>query len=139
MVTFLIVLDHMAKSKTLSASLGEHECKTSLAAVGDALYVIGGKWKLRIIIALSKGHTRFNDLQRTIEGISARVLSNELKDLEQNGFVTRTVHTGTPVVVEYTLTRYSDTLHDVLTALAAWGANHRQMLKKRGKKAVTSA
>jgi predicted transcriptional regulator len=62
-------------------------CSENLSAVEDAIYVIGGKWKLKIIIVLQdKGNIRFNDLQRNIPGISARVLSNELKDLELNGF-----------------------------------------------------
>ncbi|MCF6404575.1 helix-turn-helix transcriptional regulator [Chitinophaga filiformis] len=116
--------------------LGSKECSAALTAVGDALYVIGGKWKLRIIIALSEGFTRFNELQRRVEGISARVLSNELKDLELNGFLVRTVQAGSPVVVEYKLTDYSDTLADVLNALRAWGTMHRANIKTRMKEAT---
>ena len=108
------------------------KCNVKLNAVGDALYVIGGKWKLRIIIALSEGHRRFNEIQRTIEGISAKMLSNELKDLEINGFVKRTVHTGTPVVVEYEPTDYTHTLNAVLTSLADWGIMHREKLRREG-------
>src|SRR5260370_41827090 len=93
------------------------ECSSSLTAVGDALYAIGGKWKLRVIIALREGNKRFNELQRAITGISARVLSHELKELEMNGFVKRNVYTQIPVTVEYELTEYSDTLKDVLQAL----------------------
>lgn len=104
------------------------QCSNHLRAVGDALYVIGGKWKLRVIIALGHGHKRFNELQRAIEGISARVLSNELKELELNGFITRTVHTRTPVVVEYELTPYSATLKNVMSALAEWGYQHREKI-----------
>ena len=63
------------------------ECVSAVNAIDDALYVIGGKWKLRVIAALMEEDKRFNDLQRTVTGISARVLSNELKDLELNGFV----------------------------------------------------
>jgi DNA-binding HxlR family transcriptional regulator len=97
--------------------------------VGDALYVIGGKWKLRIIIALNEGNTRFNELQRAIPGISAKVLSNELKDMELSGFVTRTVDTGTPIVVTYQATEYTHTLRNVLEALSDWGAMHREKLR----------
>lgn len=106
------------------------QCTARLAAVGDALYAIGGKWKLRIIIALADGNLRFNELQRLVEGISAKVLSAELKELELNGFVKRNVDIGTPVVVEYELTEYSDTLHTVLDALSAWGAMHREKIKQ---------
>jgi DNA-binding HxlR family transcriptional regulator len=112
------------------------QCTASLGAVGDALYAIGGKWKLRIIIALSEGNKRFNELQRTVEGISAKVLSTELKELEMNGFIKRTVFTGTPVVVEYELTEYSNTLQDVMQSLSAWGAMHRETIKKGYKEAM---
>jgi DNA-binding HxlR family transcriptional regulator len=101
------------------------ECNTALLNLGDALYAIGGKWKLRVIIALREGTRRFNELQRTIPGISAKVLSNELKELELNGFVKRIVHTGTPVIVEYEITEYSETLNTVLQSLSDWGALHR--------------
>ncbi|PJJ84883.1 winged helix-turn-helix transcriptional regulator [Mucilaginibacter auburnensis] len=109
--------------------LTAQECTKRLTAVGDALYAIGGKWKLRVIIALREGNSRFNEIQRAIDGISAKVLASELKDLELNGFIKRTVHTGTPVIVEYELTPYADTLNDVLTALFAWGAAHREHIK----------
>jgi DNA-binding HxlR family transcriptional regulator len=107
-------------------------CTRSLSAIEDALYVIGGKWKLKIIIALrEKDGMRFNELQRTVTGISARVLSNELKELEMNGFLKRKVYTQTPVVVEYELTGYSDTLNEVLHALVNWGFAHRQKIRSK--------
>ena len=108
----------------------EGACTKSLIAVGDALYAIGGKWKLRIIIALSGGNKRFNELQRTVTGISARVLSHELKELELNGFVKRNVYNQTPVIVEYELTDYSDTLRNVLEALSEWGTMHREKIRQ---------
>lgn len=109
-------------------------CAEKLQAVGDSLYVIGGKWKLRVIVALSQGHRRFNDLQRTITGISGKVLSGELKELELNGFVLRRVQSDTiPVTVEYELTPYSQTLKDVVYALIKWGVLHREKIKSDGK------
>jgi DNA-binding HxlR family transcriptional regulator len=113
----------------------DKDCSASLAAIEDTLYVIGGKWKLKVIIALTEeGNMRFNELQRTITGISARVLSNELKELEMNGFVTRKVYTGTPVVIEYGLTAYSNTLHNVLQTMIDWGLMHRNKIKSEAKK-----
>lgn len=106
------------------------ECSGLLTSIGDALYVIGGKWKLRVIVALREDNKRFNEIQRTVHGISARVLSSELKELELNGFVKRIVHTQTPVVVEYQLTDYADTLGNVLLSLAEWGTMHRLKLRK---------
>lgn len=107
-------------------------CTESLSSVEDAIYVIGGKWKLKIIIVLQEvGNIRFNELQRTIKGISARVLSNELKDLELNGFVKRVVHADqTPIVVEYISTDYSRTLKSVIMALSEWGRSHKQNIRE---------
>lgn len=120
----------MAKNTCKEVITSETVCKQTLGSIADALYAIGGKWKLRIIVALKDGAKRFNELQRLIEGISAKVLSAELKDLELNGFVQRKVFTGMPVVVEYELTDYSETLGDVLHALSEWGAMHRETVKK---------
>jgi DNA-binding HxlR family transcriptional regulator len=115
-------------------SHSEVACKSRLSAIADALYAIGGKWKLRIIVALLDGNRRFNELQRLIDGISAKVLSAELKELELNGFVKRNVFTGTPVVVEYELSEYSETLQEVLDSLSRWGIMHRENVKKSMKK-----
>ena len=119
------MINCFSEGKEVSAK----ECTRSLAAVGDAMYAIGGKWKLRIIIALRDGTKRFNELQRTIPGISAKVLSNELKELELNGFVKRSVSTQMAIVVEYEITAYSETLGDVLQALREWGMMHREKIK----------
>ena len=120
----------MAKSKTNFAPPTHAQCKATLNSIADALFVIGGKWKLRIIVALKEDNRRFNELQRVIDGISAKVLSYELKELELNGFVKRTVFTSTPVVVEYELTDYADTLDDILKTLSEWGAMHKENVKK---------
>ena len=130
----------MAKLKTSEELPSEAQCKATLNSVADALYVIGGKWKLRIIVALKDGNKRFNEMQRLIEGISAKVLSTELKELELNGFVRRNVFTTTPVVIEYELTDYAETLDSVLHSLSEWGAMHRETVKKsmRKKKPVAA-
>jgi DNA-binding HxlR family transcriptional regulator len=120
----------MATLKIIKEPPSATECKATLNSIADALYVIGGKWKLRIIIALKDGNKRFNELHRVIERISAKVLSSELKDLELNGFVSRKVFTGTPVIVEYELSEYAETLNEVLQALSQWGAMHRQSVRK---------
>jgi len=100
-----------------------------LSATEDALYVIGGKWTLRVMIAILSGQTRFNELQRILNGISARVLSGELKDLEINGLVKRVVHADKkPVVVEYVPTEYSKTLKGIIAGLAEWGVQHKKKI-----------
>jgi len=109
-------------------------CNAALNAVRDSLYVIGGKWKLPIIITLMDGPMRFRELQRSLEGITPKVLSKELKELELNAFVHRTVYPTTPVTVEYQLTEYSKTLKEVLRTLKEWGEQHRNHLMTESKK-----
>jgi DNA-binding HxlR family transcriptional regulator len=124
----------MAKLKPDHHIQSQEQCKANLKSIGDALYAIGGKWKLRVIVALNSGNKRFNELQRLVEGISAKVLSAELKELELNGFIHRNVFTGTPIVVEYELTEYAGTLSGVLQSLGEWGTMHRETVKKSMKK-----
>lgn len=106
------------------------ECNIVLTAVGDAMYAIGGKWKLRIVISIARGNKRFSELQRQIAGISGRVLSSELKDLEANGIVIKKVSVGYPVLIEYELTPYSQTLEKVVESLVEWGKQHKEKIKR---------
>jgi len=81
------------------------------------------------MIAILSGHTRFNELQRTVKGISARVLSSELKKLEINHLVERTVLADQkPVIVNYVPTVYSKSLKGVISALAEWGIKHKKKI-----------
>lgn len=109
----------------------KEECSKSLLPVQDALYVLSGKWKLPIIVALRFGHKRFKELHREIEGITAKMLSKELKELEMNDLVKRTVYDTMPVSVEYELTTYGESLDKVISALREWGLQHRKRLTGR--------
>jgi len=106
----------------------DKECSGNLNAIGDALYAIGGKWKLRLIVALMEGSRRFNEIQRTVVGISAKVLSKELKELEMNGFIRKIEHKGSLVTTSYELTSYSHSLNPVIEALNRWGRQHRKKI-----------
>jgi len=112
----------------MEQELTKEECTRSLLPIKDALDVINGKWKLHIIASLIHGDKRFKDLQRDIFGITAKMLSQELKSLEQHELVTRTVYDSTPVIVEYALTPYGQTLQKVLNALREWGTEHRKRI-----------
>ncbi|WP_246484952.1 winged helix-turn-helix transcriptional regulator [Chitinophaga qingshengii] len=108
---------------------GDHkDCLGVIMPVRDALDVINGKWKLPIIIAISRGHKRFRDIERNIPKITSKVLSKELKDLEAHKLVKRSVFDSQPVTVEYTLTPYAATLNPVIDALFAWGTQHRKTI-----------
>ncbi|RZK68816.1 MAG: transcriptional regulator [Pedobacter sp.] len=110
------------------------ECNKVLMAVSDALYAVGGKWKLMIIIAMARGNKRFTEIQRQVVGISARVLSSELKELEANGFIIKKVTNGYPVSIDYELLPYSQTLEEVVGAMTRWGIQHREKIKSEGRK-----
>ncbi|HEY4290529.1 MAG TPA: helix-turn-helix domain-containing protein [Puia sp.] len=112
-----------------SVTPSKEECTRAIAAIRDTLYVLGGKWKLPIISALIEGPLRFKELQKALEDITPKILSKELKELELNEFVTRTVYATSPVTVEYELTAYSHSLEKVLVELRDWGFQHRKRIK----------
>lgn len=93
--------------------------------VQDTLFVISGKWKLPIMLAIRQGSRRFREIQRNVPPISTRVLSRELKDLEQNKLVIRTVDELQPGGVEYTVSSYCKSLAPVIEEMIKWGQNHR--------------
>ncbi|AYL96562.1 winged helix-turn-helix transcriptional regulator [Mucilaginibacter celer] len=105
-------------------------CKASVTAVRDTLYVLNGKWKLPMLVSLINGPKRFKELQRELEDITPKVLSKELRELELNGFVTRTVYDTTPVTVIYARTEYANSLSKVIGELRDWGIQHREHIKK---------
>jgi DNA-binding HxlR family transcriptional regulator len=111
--------------------LSSPECKSQMMPVQDALDVLHGKWKLLILLSLSDGPMRFKEIQRQVEGITAKMLSKELKDLEINELVQRTVYDTIPVAVEYTRTVYGNSLKKVIDELHAWGVQHRKRVMRR--------
>ena len=112
--------------KTSKLEYSEVKCTNRLSATKDALYVLGGRWTIRVMIAILGGHTRFNEIQRTIHSISAKMLAAELKKLEVNHLIERKVFADqTPVLVPYIPTEYSQSLKDIINALAQWGTQHK--------------
>ena len=103
-------------------------CMGMLQPVTDALYVLSGKWKLPILISLSFGNKRFGEMAKEIPKITDRMLSKELRELETNQMITRTVYDSVPVVVEYSLTEYGTSLDDVIRELHKWGTQHRKRI-----------
>lgn len=100
-------------------------------AINDTLNVINGKWKLPIIGALLFKKRRFTEIQRNIPKITARMLSKELKELELNGVITRTVYDTTPVSVEYELSNSGKSIGEVLDKMIEWGLEHRKAVIKK--------
>lgn len=102
-------------------------CQKAKLAIRDTLDVVGGKWKLVLIAVLRSGKKGFNELSREA-GISPRILSKELQELEMNGLISRNVRDTKPVTVEYALTPYSKGLDEVLGAMEKWGQLHRKKI-----------
>lgn len=101
-----------------------------IQALQDAIYVIGGKWKLPIINSICNGNRRFREIERSIPGITTRMLSRELKEMELNNLITRTVHTDIPVLIEYESTDYCKTFGPVILTMIEWGMEHRKHIRK---------
>ncbi len=121
----------MATSKQKEPAVPTHtstECTKYVLPVRDTLDILSGKWKLPIIGALLNGKKRFKEMEREIPRITARMLSKELKELEINQLVKRTVYDTTPVTVEYELTPYGNSLKEVIEVLARWGVKHRSLI-----------
>lgn len=104
-------------------------CTEKTLALRDAIELLSGKWKFCILQNLSYGTMRFKDLQETVVGITPKVLSKELQELEQNLLITRTVNNTKPVTVSYALTKHADETQPVINALIEFGAKHRKQIK----------
>ena len=94
-------------------------------AVGDVLARVGDKWSILVVSRLGEGSLRFNELRRSIGGISQRMLTLTLRGLERDGLVTRTVFPTIPPRVDYALTDLGQTLITMLQGLGAWAIEHR--------------
>lgn len=104
----------------------EAMCQHKLMVTRDALEVIQGKWRLPIVLALTFGVKRFGEIQRDIADISPKMLSQELKALEENKIITRTVYDTMPVTVEYSLTPLGASMKKMLDELLNWGSHFRK-------------
>lgn len=107
------------------------DCLREMLPIRDALDVISGKWKMMILVSIMHGYHRFREIERSIPRITSKVLAKELKDLEENKLIKRTVYDTSPVTVEYTVTEYSRTLNKLINELHAWGLNHRKKIMGR--------
>ncbi|HUP12657.1 MAG TPA: helix-turn-helix domain-containing protein, partial [Niastella sp.] len=106
----------------------QHKCMGMILPVSDAINILSGKWKLPIIISLQFGNKRFSEIAKDIPKITDRMLSKELRDLEMNKLIKRTVYDTIPVVVEYSLTEYGESLDDLIHELYKWGTKHRKKI-----------
>lgn len=94
--------------------------------VETTLMIIGNKWKVLILRDLMNGTMRFGELRKSVGGVSQKVLTAQLRDMESRGLVSRTVYAEVPPRVEYTLTESGRSLKPVLDALQIWGEEYQK-------------
>jgi DNA-binding HxlR family transcriptional regulator len=99
--------------------------------VEATLDVIGGKWKVVILFWLKDRTLRFGELRRKIPGVSERMLTQQLRELEEHGIVHREVYPEVPPKVEYSLTDYGRTLRPITDLMCEWGKKHMRRAARR--------
>jgi DNA-binding HxlR family transcriptional regulator len=123
----------MAANKMIAAERCEQTIEAyneRILALKDAIELVSGKWKFCILLNLHHyGTMRFKDLQQTSVGITPKVLSKELQELEENLLVTRTVNNTKPVTVSYALTQHAIEIQPVINTLIGFGLKHRTKIK----------
>ncbi|MFD2287269.1 transcriptional regulator [Pedobacter petrophilus] len=110
----------------------QQDRKKEMMAVHDAMDVLNGKWKINIISSICYyNKRRFSDILNDVTGISNKMLSKELKELEVNKLVARTVLNTHPVTIQYELTEHGKTLKTIINNLTDWGIQHRKEVTGR--------
>ena len=98
--------------------------------VATTVALIGNKWKLLIIRNLLVRSWRFNELHKSLDGISQKVLTENLRQMEADGIITRTVYPEVPPRVEYALSELGESMRPILDSMQAWGNNYKASLEK---------
>jgi DNA-binding HxlR family transcriptional regulator len=104
------------------------DCSHKVLAIADTMEILSGKWKMSIVACLCYQPMRYSELLKEVHGISGKVLSRELKDLEMNELIERTVLNQAPIAVEYSITEYGKSLRQLTNTIADWGLSHRQRI-----------
>jgi DNA-binding HxlR family transcriptional regulator len=115
----------------MSQTIINATCPFKLMASRDALEVIQGKWRIPIIISLTYGNKRFGEIKKEILNISPKILSQELKALEMNKIISRTLYDSMPVTVEYALTPLGRSMEPLLEEVLKWGIHFRKEVTEK--------
>lgn len=116
--------------KTIQINAVNTSVKESLTSIREALDVLGGKWKIPIMVSLASGSKRFKEIQSHVVGITSKVLSHELKELERNNLVIRSIDKDTAIIY-YAVTVKYKSLEKVIKELKDWGDYHRSNIFQR--------
>ncbi len=96
--------------------------------VATTVQIIGNKWKLLIMRNLLSRSWRFNELRKSLDGVSQKVLTDSLRQLESDGIILRTVYPEVPPRVEYSLTELGESMRPILSAMENWGKSYKDTL-----------
>lgn len=96
--------------------------------VATTVQLVGSKWKLLILRNLLQRPWRFNELKKSLDGISQKVLTDSLRSMESDGLITRTVYPEVPPRVEYALSELGESMRPVIKAMEAWGLDYKQKI-----------
>ncbi|MER6079040.1 helix-turn-helix domain-containing protein [Streptomyces sp. NPDC001833] len=107
-----------------------------MAFIRQVLDRVGDKWSLLVVAVVESGPLRYTDLQRQIPGISQRMLTLTLRQLQEDGLVTRTAYAEVPPRVEYALTPLGRGLHEIVTSLIGWAADHHDEIREHRARAT---
>ncbi|SFK65280.1 transcriptional regulator, HxlR family [Lachnospiraceae bacterium KH1T2] len=97
--------------------------------VATTVSLIGSKWKLLIMRNLLVRPWRFNELKKSLEGISQKVLTDSLRSMEEDGIITRTVYPEVPPRVEYTLSELGESMRPIINSMESWGKNYKKSIE----------
>ncbi|MEU0946256.1 helix-turn-helix domain-containing protein [Streptomyces canus] len=109
-----------------------------MAFIRQVLDRVGDKWSLLLIAVVEAGPLRYTDLQRQIPGISQRMLTLTLRQLREDGLITRTAYAEVPPRVEYSLTPLGRGLHEIVTSLIGWATEHHDEIRAHRSRATAS-
>ncbi|MCM0667698.1 winged helix-turn-helix transcriptional regulator [Flavobacterium tyrosinilyticum] len=115
------------------------KCKSEIVPIMDALYIINGKWRIPIVLTLMEGNKRFSEIKKEVQKITSKVLAEELKELELNGFVEKKTDDQSRGKTEYQLTNYSSSLEPIIKSLRDFGIQHRKKIRDEGHQAKKNA
>ncbi|WP_249313858.1 winged helix-turn-helix transcriptional regulator [Congzhengia minquanensis] len=99
--------------------------------VATTVQIIGNKWKLLILRNLLERPWRFNELHRSLEGISQKVLTDSLRSMEKDGIITRTAYPVVPPRVEYALSPLGESMRPILNSMELWGTSYQNMVNHK--------
>jgi DNA-binding HxlR family transcriptional regulator len=98
--------------------------------VATTVQLIGNKWKLLILRNLIANTQRFNEIRKTIPGISQKVLTENLRSMEKDGIITRKAYAEVPPRVEYSLSELGKTMRPIIKAMEIWGTGYQELVNK---------